>query len=271
MRGAILGDIIGSAYEGRVMEPPCEEFNLFSNRCGFTDDTVMTVAVMDALMRGVGELGKEDARKFYAGTYHAFGNRYRHAGYGGFFREWLDGDGASVGTSFGNGAIMRVSPVAWFFDDLDTVERQAEHTTLGTHEHEESRRAAKAVATTILLARKHSGKSTRDDLCRRVERVYGYDLTKSLDEIRSERRFNVTCMGTVPLVFAAFLECDGVEDAVRKAVRMGGDTDTNACIAASLAEGWFGCVPDDLWKQASRYLDMPLTKAVERFTKRVME
>ena len=268
MRGAILGDIVGSVYEGKSRPSAIVGFPLFGSRCGFTDDTVMTAAVMTALMSGVENLDESAARRLYARTYHAFGAMYRHAGYGYLFRTWLDGDGTNVVDSYGNGAIMRVSPVAWFFDDLEEVERQAERTTLATHEHEESRRAAKAVATTIFLARQH-GAFTREALCRRVEQTYGYDLSKSVEDFGSEPGFDVTCAGTLPVVFAVFRECTCVEDAVRRTVQLGGDTDTNACIAASLAEGWFGGVPSDLWSKARCYLDPFLLVTVDQFLRAV--
>jgi ADP-ribosylglycohydrolase len=275
MKGAILGDIVGSAYESRSRPAPKVGFPLFGARSRFTDDTVMTVAVMSALMRGIENLDESEARRLYGRTFHAFGNMFRHAGYGARFRTWLDGDGTEVVDSFGNGAIMRVSPVAWFFDDLDEVERQAERTTLATHEHEESRRAARAVATTIFLARRQAGQRilndtgpaaiTRDDLCRRVEQSYGYDLSGTAEDVARTHGFDVTCAGTIPLVFAVFRECTGVEDAVRRAVRLGGDTDTNACIAGALAEGWFGGVSADLWTPARCFLDPFLVVTVDQF------
>ena len=266
MKAAILGDIVGSAYESRHVEPPRSGFPLFRPGCGFTDDTLMTVAVMDALLSGVGGLSEAEARAVYRRTYHEYGNRYPGAGYGGFFRAWLAGDGSAVGTSYGNGAMMRVSPVAWFFDDLDEVLLQAERTTLATHEHEESRRAVRAVAGAILLARRGSSKVDIRDW---VESGYGYDLSRSLQDLKARREFQVTCMGTVPVVFAAFFEGDGVEDTIRRAIQVGGDTDTNACIAGSLAEGMCGGVPDALWAEAAGYLDRPLRETVERFLRRV--
>jgi ADP-ribosylglycohydrolase len=268
MKGAILGDIVGSGFESKHSGPSQPDFPLFGCMCGFTDDTVMTVAVMDALLSGVAALDEDGARDAYRRIFVDYGRRYRSAGYGFLFRNWIDSDGASVGNSYGNGAIMRVSPVGWYFDDLEEVERQAVRTTLASHEHEESRRAAKAVATTVLLARTKA-LPTRDELCRRVERTYGYDLSCGYEEMRRTHTFDVTCMGTVPFVFAAFRSCTDVEDAVRRCVAAGGDTDTNACIAAALAEAWFGGVPDALWSRARGYLTPDLGRVVDRFLEKV--
>lgn len=269
MRGAIVGDIVGSGFEGSHPTALPAGAPLFGPDARFTDDTVMTVAVMDALLAGVAAQDEETARTTYRTAFHRYGNLYPHAGYGGMFRGWLRTDGSAGYDSFGNGAIMRVSPVGWLFSDLAEVERQAVRTTYGTHEHAESRRAAKAVATTILLART-AALPDRDALCARVEREYGYDLSRPFDRLRAERSANVTCMGTVPIVFAILRECRDLEHALRMAILAGGDVDTNACIAASMAEAWFG-MPDDLWNEARRRLDARLRGVVDRFLERTKE
>lgn len=245
MIGAIAGDIIGSVYEADPIKT--KDFPLFHPRCRYTDDTVMTVAVARAVLRN------ED----YQSSMIDLGRRYPFAGYGGTFIQWLHADHPRPYNSWGNGAAMRVSPVGFAFDSMDKVLTQAEMTAKVSHNHPEGIKGAQAVALAIFLARigkpKHAIKTA-------VEKRFGYQLNRSVDDIRPTYHFDVSCQGTVPEAIIAFLEAESWEDAVRNAVSLGGDSDTLACITGGIAEAFYGPVPaavqdavkaaltDELWE-----------------------
>ena len=245
MIGAIGGDIIGSIYEGRGIKT--KDFPLFAAGCRFTDDTVLTAAVARAILRG------ED----YAVAARALGRRYPHAGYGAAFFRWLLNPGAGPYNSWGNGAAMRVSPVGLAFNEKPRVLDEARRSAVITHNHPEGIRGAQATALAVWMARKGR---RRSEIRTAVQENFGYDLARSLAEIRPGYRFDVSCQGSVPEALIAFLESDSYEDAVRNAVWLGGDSDTMACIAGAVAEAFYGGVPravaaavrehlpDDLWE-----------------------
>ena len=245
MLGAIVGDIVGSPYEFDRNNIKTTVFPLLSERSHFTDDTVMTLAVADALMASLPERGAEAPEtKFEAALIHAmqdYGLRYPDAGYGARFSGWLYAAHPEPYNSFGNGSAMRVSPVAWAFDTLDAVERFAAASARVTHNHPEGIKGAQATAGAILLARQGKSKA---EIKGYVESRYGYDLGRTLDEIRPGYRHVESCQETVPEAITAFLEGDGFEDAVRKAVSLGGDSDTLTAITASIAEGMWGIKPE---------------------------
>ena len=228
MLGAIAGDVIGSVYEG---SPPVgKSFALFDPACRFTDDSVLTIAVASAIMRG------DD----YATALLRWGRRYPDAGYGGWFVNWLFEDDAGPYNSFGNGSAMRVSAVGWAFDDPDAVRREAARSAKVTHDHPEGVKGAQAVAALVLAAR--AGES-REGMVRLLESEFGYDCRTPLKTLQQRGDFDVTCQGTVPAAAVAFRESADFEDAVRNAVSMGGDADTLACITGALAEAYYGGVP----------------------------
>lgn len=227
MLGAIIGDYVGSIYEWHNVKTT--DFPLFSPKCRFTDDSVMTVAVADALMNG------QDV----AASLRRYGRLFPRAGYGGRFRQWLASDDAPAYGSFGNGSAMRVSPAGWMADSLEDALRLAELSALPTHDHPEGLRGAKVVAGCIWQLRHGMGK---DDL-RRWVGEQGYALNFTLDEIRPRYKFDVTCQGSVPQAIEAFLEAEDFEQAIRLAVSIGGDSDTLACIAGALAEAFYGVPP----------------------------
>ena len=245
MLGAIVGDIVGSPYEFDRHNIKTTVFPLLSERSHFTDDTVMTLAVADALMASLPERGTEAPEtKFEAALIHAmqdYGLRYPDAGYGARFSGWLYAAHPEPYNSFGNGSAMRVSPVAWAFDTLDAVERFAAASARVTHNHPEGIKGAQATAGAILLARQGKSKA---EIRGYVESRYGYDLGRTLNEIRPGYRHVESCQETVPEAITAFLEGDGFEDAVRKAVSLGGDSDTLTAITASIAEGMWGIKPE---------------------------
>lgn len=253
MIGAIAGDVIGSVYEHAPLKS--KSFPLFHPQARFTDDTVLTVAVAHAIL-------EEDT---YESSIRKIGRRYPHAGYGGSFIHWLLADDAPPYNSWGNGSAMRVSPVGFARDDEATVLREAEACAAITHDHPEGIKGAQATAFAILLARRNTARSgIRDEISRR----FGYDLDRSIDEIRPGYSFDVSCQGTVPEAIIAFLDSTSWEDAVRNAVSLGGDSDTLACITGGIAEAWYGEVPRRIRSRVLAVLPDDLAGIVERFRSR---
>ena len=278
MLGAIVGDIVGSVYEWHNIKT--KDFPLFRDDCFFTDDTVMTCAVAEGIMNGGENDDFIDAMKKY-------GRMYPDAGYGGRFRDWLFSDDRKPYNSYGNGAAMRVSPCAWMMDPgfyartgiwphngWERAKRSAEV----THNHPEGIRGALATADAIFLCRFNFRGYCHDyekpvdddpDECKRrvksfIENQYGYDLSKTIDEIRPTYRFNETCQQTVPQAIIAFLDSTGFEDAIRNAISLGGDSDTLAAITGSIAEAAYG-IPEWIKEKAISYLDEPLKAVLKRW------
>jgi ADP-ribosylglycohydrolase len=221
----------------------------------FTDDTVLTVATATALLNG----------QPYADAYHEFGRRYPHAGYGGAFRRWLQEDHRRPYGSFGNGSAMRVGPVGWAMTSVDEVLAEAARSASATHDHAEGIRGAQAVALATFLARTGSSKEV---IRREVETRLGYDLSRTVDEIRPTYTFDVTCQGSVPEAIVAFLDSDSVESAIRLAISLGGDADTQAAIAGGIAEAFYRGVPDWLAREVLAKLPDEFRDVVDRFTSR---
>ena len=249
MIGAIFGDIVGSVFERHPVKNI--EFQLFSRNSRFTDDTVLTIATADAIMSGTD----------YGVKYRDYYRWYPHAGYGGMFHRWARKPGSAPYGSFGNGSAMRVSPVGWAFNNLETVLLEAERSAAVTHNHPEGIKGAQATAAAIFMARTGSSQT---DIRRFIESRFGYDLSPKLDDIRPAYSFDVTCQGSVPESIIAFLESDSCEDAVRKAISLGGDADTQACIAGSIAEAFFG-LPTELSEMVLRTLDDRLREVARKF------
>jgi len=253
MLGAIAGDMIGSIYEWNNIKTT--EFHLFGEGCQFTDDTVLTVAVADCILSGAG----------YAEKFKEYYGRYPSAGYGGMFHQWAGSTDMGPYNSWGNGSAMRVSPVGFAFGTLEEVLREAERSAAVTHDHPEGIKGARATASAIFLAR--SGKS-REEIKEYVETEFGYDLGKSLDDIRPMYTFEVSCQGSVPQAITAFLESDGFENAIRLAISIGGDSDTIACITGGIAQAFYGGVPVDIAARTLDLLDEYLRPVVVEFTDR---
>ena len=247
MYGAILGDIIGSPYEFD-MGDKTKDFPLFSKHSAFTDDTVMTIAVAEAFM---GAPDDEDVIfTRLVDSMRKWGHRYPDAGYGLRFCSWLDSLDPQPYNSFGNGSAMRVSPVAWLFDDLDTVRRMARLSAAVTHNHSEGLKGAEATAAAIFLARTGHSKA---EIKSYIETEVHYCLNRSCDEIRPHYHHVESCQETVPEAITAFLEGESFEDVIRTAVSLGGDCDTLTAIAGSIAEGFYG-VPEELKQQCRQRL-----------------
>src|SRR3990172_9337297 len=231
MIGAIAGDIIGSVYERRPIKT--KDFPLFDCRCRFTDDTVLTVAIADAILTGGS----------YLRSVLEIGRCYPDAGYSGTFRRWLFSENPEPYNSWGNGAAMRVSPVGFAFSTENEVLKQAAETAQISHNHPEGIKGAQATALAVFLGRTSCDKQ---QIRQEITGRFGYDLNRTVEEVRPTYSFDVSCQGTVPEAIVAFLDSISYEDAVRNAVSLGGDSDTLACITGGIAEAFYGGVPDDI-------------------------
>ncbi|MGI5937125.1 MAG: ADP-ribosylglycohydrolase family protein [Oscillospiraceae bacterium] len=255
MKGAIIGDIIGSIYEFDNYR--AEDFPFFREECFFTDDTVMTIAVADALMSTMGA-SDEEILAALTEKMQYYGRLYPDAGYGGRFAKWLVGDNPKPYSSWGNGAPMRCSAAGWLASSVEEARRLGSLTAMPTHNHPEGVKAAALTAELIFLARKGV-----DMTALRERAAREYNLPE-IDKIRSTYRFDVSSQGTMPVALSAFFESTSFEGAIRRAVSAGGDSDTIAAIAGSIAESYYG-VPDGIWRQAAKYLDPPLMAVVDEF------
>lgn len=255
MLGAIAGDIIGSTREHYPAKTLDSE--LFPEGSRVTDDSVMTVATADAL------LTDQD----FGEAYHRWGNRYRRAGYGKGFRAWLDSDDPKPYQSWGNGSAMRVSPVAWVAADEVELMELAEATEMPTHDHPRGVIGAQAVALAIWLARQEA---TREEIRARVEALSGYDLSRTVAQIRPSYRFDVSCNWSVPEAIICALESTDREHAVRLAVSLGGDADTQASIAGAIAEAMYDGVPAGIARTVGEMMPGDLELVVESFRVRWM-
>ena len=259
MLGAILGDIVGSPFEFDHNNYKHKDFPLLSERSHFTDDTVMTFAVARGLMAGQG-----NAQKTFAEVQHEmqyWGRKYPDAGYGGMFGQWLYAEHSEPYGSFGNGSAMRVAAAGWLFDTLDKTLEMAKVTAEVTHNHPEGIKGAQATAAAIFLAR--TGHS-KPEIRQYVEQTFGYDLSRTCDEIRPGYRHVETCQQTVPEAIIAFLESTGFEDALRNAVSLGGDSDTLACITGGIAEAFYG-MSSELQQETLKRLPEEMRAAYELF------
>ena len=250
MLGAIVGDIVGSIYE--FNNHRSKDFPLFGEDCKFTDDTVLTIAVADCLMNNgnYNEYIKNYARK------------YTGRGYGGRFRQWISSESMEPYNSWGNGSAMRVSAVGFAYNDLEAVMNEAKRSAEVTHNHPEGIKGAQATAVAIFMARKGQSK---EQIKAAIAQSFGYDLNRTVDEIRPTYVFNESCQETVPEAIIAFLESKDFEDAIRNAISLGGDSDTLACITGGIAEAFYGGVPEDIAKNALSYLDSNMREVVEKF------
>ena len=250
MIGAIAGDIIGSVYERHPIKT--KEFPLFHHRCRFTDDTVLTIAVADAILTG----------RPYDQAVREIGRRYPNAGYGGSFIGWLHSDHPQPYNSWGNGAAMRVSPVGLAFNTEADVLSEAAETAGISHNHPEGVKGAQATALSVYLARLGH---TKKEIRKQISQRFGYNLHRTVDDIRPTYVFDISCQGTVPEAIIAFLDSRSYEDAVRNAISLGGDSDTLACIAGGIAEAFYRDVPDGIRLKARGFLTPDLLRITEAF------
>ena len=260
MIGAILGDIIGSPYEFDRGNKT-KDFPLFSRNSTYTDDTVMTLAVGLTFLDAQPSASDDWILRILANRMRQFGKMYPNAGYGGMFRRWLRNPEYQAYNSFGNGSAMRVSSVAWLYNDIDAVRHAARLSAQVTHNHPEGIKGAEATASAIFLARTGNSKA---EIKEYIVREFGYELNRTCDEIRPGYFHTETCMDTVPEAITAFLEGDSFEDVIRTAVSLGGDCDTLTAIAGSIAEGFYG-VPEHLKEECHKRLPEPLNKVLVAF------
>lgn len=249
--GAIAGDIIGSVYEWHNVKSTI--FQLFSNNSFFTDDSVLTVATMDSILKGTG----------FAEAYHEYGRNYPNRGYGGSFRSWLHEENPKSYNSWGNGSAMRVSPIGWAYNNIEDVLDQAKKSAEVTHNHPEGIKGAQATAAAVFLARTGSSKA---EIKKYIEETFSYDLNRTIDAIRPLYRFNESCQETVPEAIIAFLESTGYENAIRLAISIGGDSDTVACITGGIAEAFYNDVPDLIVEESLRTLTDEIFNVIKAFS-----
>ena len=260
MYGAILGDIIGSPYEFDRGEKT-KEFELFPAPARFTDDTVMSIAVAEALIGLGADADEEHVKGNVVRFMRHWGRRYPHIGYGGLFRQWLLMENPQPYGSYGNGSAMRISSVGWLYDSLTRTREVARWTAEVTHNHPEGIKGAEAVTSAIHLGRMGHSKEEIKDY---ITQEFGYDLTRTLDEIRPTYSMDATCPGSVPEAITAFFESTSMVDAIRGAVSLGGDTDTTACIAGGIAEAFYGC-PDDLHEECVKRIPADMREVLFAF------
>ena len=252
MIGAIAGDIIGSVYE--IHNITTMDFPLFDPHCTFTDDTVLTVAVADAIMTDSG----------YEEKFKEYFKLYPNRGYGPRFKRWATSRRNASSNSKGNGSAMRVSPVGFAFDTLEEVLAEAKRSAEVPHNSGGGIRGAQAVASAIFLARMGASKTEMKEY---IKQTFGYDLHEPLDKIRQYyyRHHDATCDGSVPQAITAFLESNDFEDAIRKAVSIGGDSDTIACMAGGIAQAFYGGIPKEIEGKVRSILDERLNRVVTEF------
>ncbi len=259
MYGAILGDMIGAPYEFD-MGDKTKDFPLFSKKSVFTDDSVMTIAVAEALMNTQGEL--EDRKKdAIIQSMQKWGHNYPNAGYGGMFYRWLSEKHPRPYNSYGNGSAMRVSSAGWLYGSIRETRHAAKVTAEVTHNHPEGIKGAEATAAAIFLARNGSSK---EEIKEYIVREFHYDLSRTCDEIRPSYHHVESCQETVPQAITAFLEGTDFEDVIRTAVSLGGDSDTLTCIAGSIAEAFYG-VPDEMRAEGRKRLPQDVLAVLDRF------
>jgi ADP-ribosylglycohydrolase len=253
MLGAIAGDVIGSGHE--YTGTKSADFSLFVPGSRFTDDTVLAVAVADCLLNGLN----------YVDAFHDYFLAYPNAGYGFRFFHWASAGRRDPYNSYGNGSAMRVPAVGYAFASLDEVLAEAARSAEVTHNHPEGVKGAQATAAAVFMARRGE---TKRRMKASLQEMFGYDLSASVDELRPTYEFDESCQGTVPAALIAFFESHDYEDAVRKAISLGGDADTLACIAGAVAEAYYGGVPLHIAGPAREALDDRLRKVVGQFYER---
>lgn len=256
MKGAIIGDIIGSRFE--FNNHRSTRFKLFTNNCSFTDDTICTIATADWLMSEV------HTPEAYAQTLQRWCRTYPHpmGGYGNSFYHWVNSNYPEPYNSFGNGSAMRVSPVAWYAKkDLNQCVKLSMMSAGVSHNHLHGINGANAVSAIIWFVL--NGKE-KDFAINVVSKRYEYDTTRSCAYLRKFNTFDETCQGTLPAVLSVLRESTDFESAIRLAVSIGGDTDTIAAIVGSMAEACYG-VPGELWEEAKRYLPEDMLIVVNKF------
>ncbi|WP_028897034.1 ADP-ribosylglycohydrolase family protein [Prevotella sp. HUN102] len=254
MLGAIIGDIAGSRFEFRAA--PQKDFELFTDQCSYTDDTICTVAIADAVLN----------HRDYQEALLDWCRRYPDpmGGYGNCFYDWIHSRNPQPMNSFGNGSAMRVSPIGWLFTDWQDVIGEAKKSAEVSHNHPEGIKGAQCTAEVICWLRYM--RYTKPDIERKVEKFYGYELPpmKDILKIGAQGHFDGTCQETVPMALRCFMDANDFEETIRMAVLCDGDTDTKACIAGSIAEAYYE-IPEWMIEKAFSYLPDDMLAILEQF------
>jgi ADP-ribosylglycohydrolase len=252
MIGAIAGDVIGSVHE---WNPARGDFPLLVNGSQFTDDTVLTVATAHAILTG----------RDFGAAYLDFGRRYPTAGYGASFYDWLFAREQLPYNSWGNGSAMRVSPIGFAYDADHEVLARAKESAVVTHNHPEGIKGAQATALAVFLARMGTPRAA---IRERISEEFDYDLDRTVEQIRPTYSFEVSCQKSVPEAIVAFLDSTDFESAVRLAVSLGGDADTQAAIAGGIAEAFYRGVPAPIVDQVRQRLPAEFLEVIDEFERR---
>jgi ADP-ribosylglycohydrolase len=253
--GAVAGDVIGSVYEFSRQKK--YDFPLFSDSSSITDDSILTIAIADAILH----------KRTYKDSLQEYARKYPNpmGGYGMRFREWMYAEDPKPYNSFGNGSAMRVSAISYAFDTVKDVLFEAERTAIVSHNHPEGIKGAQAIALSIFFARKHQSKET---IKQEITSRFNYDLDRTLDDIRPAYEFNETCQGTVPEAIIAFLRSVSYEDAVRRAISLGGDADTLGAITGSIAEAYYDGVPREIMLEVQKRVPVALWNVIVEFSQK---
>ena len=260
MLGAMVGDIIGSTYEWYNTKRT--DFELFEEGSRFTDDSVMTLAVAKWLVEDENHSADQLIK-----CMQELGRRHPDAGYGGRFIEWLYEDNPQPYNSWGNGAGMRVSPVGLYAQTLEEALELAEITASVSHDHPEGIKGAQAIAASVFLCKQ--GKS-KQEIKEYVEQTFGYNLHRTIAEIRPRYKFDVSCQGSIPEAIIAFLEGNSLEEVIRLAISLGGDSDTIGCMAGAIAACRYP-IPDEIAERCDSLLTDDLRDVKDRFCKKVIQ
>ena len=260
MLGAVIGDIIGSTYECHNVKT--KNFMLFPEGSHFTDDTVLSVAVADALLHRAQSIVSPG--KTYAMWYKQYYRRYPHAGFGQMFSGWANSEELKIQKSYGNGGAMRVSAIGYAFDSIKAIQKEVAYSCYYTHNNREAQRGAEAIAVCIFLARTGASKK---DIKNYIVQKYQYKLPQ-LNDIRNDYTFDSRTSYSVPPAIEAFLESESYEDAIRNAVSIGGDSDTIACMSGGIAEAFYHEIPIEIKNRAFSLLDAGLKETIRQFLDR---
>lgn len=266
MYGAILGDIIGQPYEFDRGNKT-KEFPLFCKNPHFTDDSVMTIAICDGILKVGIDADENTMKTAMITSMQLWGHKYPHAGYGGRFYQWLAQEKTKPYNSWGNGSAMRVSSVGWLFDSLERTREVARWSAEVTHNHSEGVKGAESTAAVIWMARNGYFKIQIKEY---IEKEFGYNLSRTCDEIRPNYYHVESCQETVPEAITAFLEGNGFEDVIRTAVSLGGDCDTLTDIATSMAEAFYG-LPEQMKEKCLEYTTEDMHEVMNAFDKKAIE
>lgn len=261
MYGAVFGDIIGSTYE--LHNVKTENFELFPSESQFTDDTVLSIAVAEKILNQKNSYMND--RKSYALWYKQYYRRYPNAGYGQMFTSWAQSGDLYVQRSFGNGGAMRVTAIGYAYDSIKEIKKQVKYSCYYTHHHHEAVKGAQAVATAVFMARKGCDK---EEIKKYIVKNFGYKLEITLDEIRDKYVFDSRTSYSVPPALEAFLESNSYEDAIRKAISIGGDSDTIACMTGGIAHAYYKNIPKEIYNRGMMFLDSGINKVLKEFSQK---